>query len=69
MAWIKGIYISNAEETQVKEFLERQGLDENQVFTVHMMLREKVASHVWFNCGMAAPAAIFLGIWLAYLFG
>jgi len=58
MAWIKGVYISKAEEASVKEFLERQNLDENQVFSVQTLLREKIASHVWFNTGMGV--AVFV---------
>jgi len=62
MAWIKGVCISKTEEASIKEFLERQNLDENQVFSVQTLLREKIASHVWFNTGLGVfVAAIIFG--------
>ena len=60
MAWIKGVYISKAEDASIKEFLERQNLDENQVYSIQTLLREKIASHVWFNTGMGI--AVFAGV-------
>ena len=68
MSWTNGIYFSKNDETQTKEFLEAQGLNENQIKTVEIYFKQKAVSYIYFWTGGIGSVAFFVGFIFAIQF-